>query len=278
MQEFKSNILSLTGLAESNQGGRSENQDDFGAQDTPLGFLTIVCDGMGGGPGGRTASHIVKTEITRILCDCEATTSRATAFKMAATKANDALMEQMELHPELAGMGSTFVAVLINKQSACVAFAGDSRCYRIHDKKVLFRTQDHSLVGELVRSKALTEEEARTSPQSNVISRGLGSIANHIPEIIEVPFKKGDKFILCTDGVWGSMPHKELLKHLFSKTSIKSIINNLSSKVDELGRKNGGHHDNHTIAIIEMDCDSTFQEKGNGIYQSIMNLFKRKHI
>ena len=278
MQEFKSNILSLTGLAESNQGGRSENQDDLGAQDTPLGFLTIVCDGMGGGPGGRTASHIVKTEIIRILCDCEAPTSRETAFKMAATKANDALMKQMELHPELAGMGSTFVAVLINKQSAFVAFAGDSRCYRIHDKKVLFRTQDHSLVGELVRSKALTEEEARTSPQSNVISRGLGSIANHIPEIIEVPFKKGDKFILCTDGVWGSMPHKELLKHLFSKTSIKSIINNLSSKVDELGRKNGGHHDNHTIAIIEMNCDSTFQEKGNGIYQSIMNLFKRKHI
>ena len=278
MQEFKSNILSLTGLAESNQGGRSENQDDLGAQDTPFGFLTIVCDGMGGGPGGRTASHIVKTEIIRILCDCEATTSRETAFKMAATKANDALMKQMELHPELAGMGSTFVAVLINKQSAFVAFAGDSRCYRIHDKKVLFRTQDHSLVGELVRSKALTEEEARTSPQSNVISRGLGSIANHIPEIIEVPFKKGDKFILCTDGVWGSMPHKELLKHLFSKTSIKSIINNLSSKVDELGRKNGGHHDNHTIAIIEMNCDSTFQEKGNGIYQSIMNLFKRKHI
>ena len=93
MQEFKSNILSLTGLAESNQGGRSENQDDLGAQDTPLGFLTIVCDGMGGGPGGRTASHIVKTEIIRILCDCEATTSRETAFKMAATKANDACIK-----------------------------------------------------------------------------------------------------------------------------------------------------------------------------------------
>lgn len=273
MIQLTSNIISLKGFAESCQGGRPENQDDFGSQDTPLGHLTIVCDGMGGGPGGKTASHIVKTEIIRIINECESTESRETALKMAATKANDQLMEQMRIHPELAGMGSTLVAILINKQSAFVAFAGDSRCYRIHGKHVLFRTQDHSLVGELVRSKALTEEEARTSPQSNVISRGLGSIANHVPEIIEVPYKKGDKFILCTDGVWGSMPHKDLLSHFFEKGSNDLIIKRLSEQVDRLGKKNGGHHDNHTIAIIEMGCDSIKKEEKKNIFHSLMSIF-----
>lgn len=252
----KSNRIKLHGVAASLQGGRPENQDDLGFLDTPLGFLFIICDGMGGGPGGKTASYIVKYEVAQVLSECSPQMPRENAIKMAVSKANEALFQKMEEVPQLNGMGSTFVAVLIDEHSAMVAHAGDSRCYRMHGRRLLFRTQDHSLVGELVRKKALTEEQARTSPQANVISRGLGSTSNHVPEIEEVPYRKGDRFILCTDGVWGSMPHKDLLKRFSASADEKLLVGNLSSEIDRIGQAKGGHHDNHTIAVIEMDCNS----------------------
>lgn len=258
---IKSDKIPLHGAADSLQGGRPENQDDFGFWDTPLGFLFIVCDGMGGGPGGKTASYLVKYEIAQALSECNPQMPRDKAIRMAVSKANDALLEKMEKVPALSGMGSTFVAVLINEQSAVIAHAGDSRCYRIHGKRVLYRTQDHSLVGELLRKKVLTEEQARISPQANVISRGLGSTTNHVPEIVEVPYRKGDRFILCTDGVWGSMIHKDLLKHFSEKMDCKMIVRNLSVEIDKIGVAKGGHHDNHTLGILEMDSNSALKDR-----------------
>lgn len=260
---IKSNIVSLHGAAISMQGGRPENQDDMTFLDTPLGFLAVICDGMGGGPGGKTASYIAKYEIANTLCECTPQTPRDHALKMAASRANDALEKKMNDVPSLQGMGSTFVAVLISKDSAFVAHAGDSRCYLLRGKRCVFRTKDHSLVGELVRKKALTEEEARISPQSNVISRGLGSTTNHVPEIEELPYKKGDRIVLCTDGVWGAMPQSELLKRFTQKSSSQQVVSNISSEVDNIGFSKGGGHDNHTIAILDLGNNSVLKPKTN---------------
>ncbi|MBQ9651505.1 MAG: protein phosphatase 2C domain-containing protein, partial [Prevotella sp.] len=185
--EISSKLLPLHGFGSSLQGGRPENQDDWGFVDTPLGFLLVVCDGLGGGPGGKTASAIVKREILTTIMSASPQTPRTEALKIAVSKAEDALEYKMAEVPELQGMGSTLVAVLINQQSAVVAHLGDSRFYRISGNKVAFRTGDHSLVGELVRTKALTEEQARVSPQSNVITRGLGNTSNHVADITEIP-------------------------------------------------------------------------------------------
>ena len=67
MVKISSDLFPLMGFIESRQGGRAENQDDAGYAETPQGFLLVVCDGMGGGPGGKTASLIAKTEIIRTL-------------------------------------------------------------------------------------------------------------------------------------------------------------------------------------------------------------------
>lgn len=261
MMLIKSDIVSLCGAAISMQGGRPENQDDMVFLDTPLGFLAVICDGMGGGPGGKTASYIAKYEIANTLCECTPQTPRGHALKMAVSRANEALEKKMNEVPSLQGMGSTFVAVLINKDSAFVAHAGDSRCYVLRGSKCVYRTQDHSLVGELVRKKALTEEEARLSPQSNVISRGLGSTTNHVPEIEEIPYKKGDRIVLCTDGVWGIMPHKELLKRFTPKNNSQQIVADISSEIDNIGFSNGGKHDNHTIAVLDLEISSSLKPK-----------------
>lgn len=257
---IKSDIVSLHGAAISMTGGRPENQDDMAYLDTPLGFLIVVCDGMGGGPGGKTASYTVKQEIIETLCECSQQTPRNHALKMAAARAHKALEDKMAENPALNGMGSTFVAVLINSQSAVIAHAGDSRCYRIHGKKCLFRSQDHSLVAELVRKKVMTEEEARHSPQANVITRGLGSTNNHVPEIEEIPYKKGDRFILCTDGVWGVFEHHELLRLFAQPVEQQKLLSALSVQIDKIGFSKGGGHDNHTIAMFELENNSQLEE------------------
>ncbi len=243
------------------QGGRPENQDDVGGIDTPLGYLLIVCDGMGGGPAGKAAASIVKNSIARTLCESSPQAQREHALKMAVARAQEALMETARENPSMNGMGSTFVALLINARSALVAHAGDSRCYRLHGRRCLYRSHDHSLVAELVRKKALTEEQARISPQSNVITRGLGSMSNHIPDIEEMPYKRGDRFVLCTDGVWGSMPHAQLLQKLTQQVDLQTLATQLSNEIDRLGFAKGGGHDNHTIAIVEMENNSQLQER-----------------
>ena len=258
---FTSSIIPLQGVANSMQGGRPENQDDGGFIDTPLGFLLVVCDGMGGGPGGKTASGIVKAELMASLQESNPQASRIEAMKKAVSTANDALYRKMEEVPALVGMGSTLVAILINQQSAIIAHLGDSRCYRVSHGRIVHRTNDHSLVGELVRNKALTEEQARVSPQSNVITRGLGNTNNHVPEIEEVSYCKGDRFFLCTDGVWGIMPHEELAQRLTSKQDLPSLVSNLSAEIDNRGFGSGGNHDNHTLAAIEMNADSILKDK-----------------
>lgn len=261
MFQFSSNHIELIGAADSFQGGRPENQDNLAYCDTPLGFLMVVCDGMGGGPGGKTASTIAVQEIVRMLQATSSLDDRAHAFRLAAGTANEALEQAMAQNPALTGMGSTFVAILISKHSAYVAHAGDSRCYKLRGQTVVFRTQDHSLVGELTQRKVLTEEEARTSPQSNVITRGLGSTTNHVPEIEEVPFGRGDRFILCTDGVWGIMPHPDLIQYLGKKCSPRQQLPILAAEIERRGKLSGDHHDNFTIAIIDMDCSSELTKK-----------------
>ena len=89
-----SRIVPLQGVANSMQGGRPENQDDWGFVDTPLGFLLVVCDGMGGGPGGKTASYIAKNVLIGALMECSPQASRIDAMKMAVSKANDALYQK----------------------------------------------------------------------------------------------------------------------------------------------------------------------------------------
>lgn len=272
MVQIISQRYMLSGIAVSKQGGRPENQDDCGWVDTPLGFLLVVCDGMGGGPGGKTASRIVKEEFLTTIQNCSPQASRVEAIKKAVSIANEALYLRMEKEPTLKGMGSTLVAVLINEQSAIVTHLGDSRFYSVRGKRILFRTADHSLVGEMVRNKAMSEEQARQSPQSNVIMRALGNTSNHVPEINEISFRKGDRFILCSDGVWGIMPHEQITERFTSIQDVASLATNLSAEIDQIGFSHGGNHDNHTMAIIELKMNSKLTNKMDKIKNILLSI------
>ena len=244
----------FVGCMESRQGGRAENQDMAGYIDTPLGLLVVVCDGMGGGPGGRTASQLAVDAILTALQNVAEHTSRHDALRFAIEKANDAIYCMAAENPELMGMGTTIAAIILNEQSAVMAHVGDSRIYQLRKGAIAFRTADHSYVAELVRQGHITEEEARQHPRSNVITKALGIRPQVEAEFDEVPFHTGDRFVLCTDGIWGSMPQPQLVQTLQQKMGLTELTDAVATQVDGLGQQQGGGHDNLTLAVI----DTTF--------------------
>jgi len=252
----------FVGFAESRIGGRAENQDSYGYKETPLGFLLTVCDGMGGGPGGKTASSIAVEEIITGIDEANDDEEISNIIIKAIRRANMAVIEAANENPSLAGMGSTATVLLLSEQSAFIAHVGDSRIYQIRGGRKIFRTYDHSMVFELVKQKVITEEQARLSAQSNIITRALGMKPDLEVDIVERPYVKGDRFVLCSDGIHGSMPEKELLKMLGNrKIPLVALVDDISTCVDNLGRTNGGHHDNMTLAIVETKNNSKLKEK-----------------
>lgn len=247
----------FVGFAESRIGGRPENQDSYGARQTKLGFLVTVCDGMGGGPGGKTASTIAVREIITGVEEAGEEEETANVLIKAIRRANMAILEAGRQEPALQGMGSTATVLLLTQESAYVAHVGDSRIYQIRGKHKVFRTFDHSMVFDLVKQNVITEEQARLSAQSNIITRALGIKPDVQVDVMEVSYEKGDRFALCTDGIHGSMPEQELVKMIGNrKSSMGAVLDDIATLVDNIGRSSGGNHDNLTLAIIEPKVNS----------------------
>lgn len=259
--QLKTSFPYIAGYAESRIGGRSENQDSYGYADTPLGFLVTVCDGMGGGPGGKMASSIAVKEIVDSVNDANQEETIPNILIKAVRRANLAIIQRGTEQPELQGMGSTCTVLLINENVATVAHVGDSRVYQLRGTHKVFRTFDHSMVFDLVKQKVITEEQARLSAQSNVITRALGIKTDLEVEVAECPYEKGDRFMLCTDGVHGTMEEKALLKLVGEKNELQKVVTTIAMKIDSEGRNSGGGHDNLTLAIVETKCKSKQTEK-----------------
>lgn len=247
----------LKAFAESRIGGRPENQDSYGWADTKFGYLVTVCDGMGGGPGGKTASAIAVNEIINGIKEASSDETTANIIIKAIRRANMAIIEAGNDNPSLRGMGSTATVLLVSEQSAIVAHVGDSRVYQLRGARKIFRTFDHSMVFEMVAQGVITEEQARLSAQSNVITRALGIRPDVEVELKELPYEKYDRFMLCTDGVHGSMPEQQLLKLASNrKMKLGVVVDNIATTTDNIGRTTGGGHDNLTLAIVETNINS----------------------
>jgi len=256
------NKVILNAFAESRIGGRPENQDSYGWKETGLGYLVTLCDGMGGGPGGKTASSIAVREIITGISEADKDEEIPNIIIKAIRRANMAIIKAGNENPSLKGMGSTATVLLLSEYSAFVAHAGDSRVYQLRNGKKVFRTFDHSMVFEMVRQGVITEEQARLSAQSNIITKALGIYPDIQVDVQEIPFEAGDRFMLCSDGVHGSMPEEELIKMAANKKSkLGAITDDIATFADNLGYSSGGGHDNLTLAIIETKINSKLKPK-----------------
>jgi len=241
---------------QSNIGGRTENQDFYGSAITKFGVLIIVCDGMGGYNGGRHAAEravqIIIEEVTN-----RDDTNPAKALQGAILKANEVIWQESNTNTNLKGMGSTVAALLVTPEKAICGHLGDSRIYQLRKGRILHRTSDHSLVFDLVRQGKITEEQARLSDKSNVITRSLGKMPIVDIEITDnLSYQTGDRFLLCTDGIWSMIPENKLTEMISEKGDVETIITNLIDKINAIGIAYGGNNDNLTAALIEIETSS----------------------
>lgn len=251
------------GFVDSRIGGRKENQDSAGFRETELGSLIVVCDGMGGMQGGSVASQLAVQTILETVAFADKKTNPKTVLIQAIKNANSAIIEHGQNNPNLRGMGTTATVLLLTPYSALTAYVGDSRIYQLRNGKKIFRTFDHSMVFEMVKKRIISEEQARLSAQSNVILKALGVNADVEVEIDERPYKKGDRFVLCSDGFWGAMPEEEFVRHLVERNPIDKILESTANVVESIGRNSGQEFDNLTAAILEMSNNSILKEKMN---------------
>lgn len=251
------------GFVDSRIGGRKENQDSAGFRETELGSLIVVCDGMGGMQGGSVASQLAVQTILETVALAEKKANPTSVLIQAIKNANSAIIEQGQKNPNLRGMGTTATVLLLTPYSALTAYVGDSRIYQLRNGKKIFRTFDHSMVFEMVKKRIISEEQARLSAQSNVILKALGVNLEVEVEIAERPYKKGDRFVLCSDGFWGAMPEEEFVRHLVESKPIDKILESTANVVESIGRNSGQEFDNLTAAIIEMSSNSILKEKMN---------------
>ena len=251
------------GFVDSRIGGRKENQDSAGFRETELGSLIVVCDGMGGMQVGSVASQLAVQTILETVALADKKTNPKTVLIQAIKNANAAIIEHGQNNPNLRGMGTTATVLLLTPYSALTAYVGDSRIYQLRNGKKIFRTFDHSMVFEMVKKRIISEEQARLSAQSNVILKALGVNADVEVEIAERPYKKGDRFVLCSDGFWGAMPEEEFVRHLVESNPIDKILESTANVVESIGRNSGQEFDNLTAAILEMSSNSILKEKMN---------------
>ncbi len=249
-------------LADTRQGGRPENQDTCAWGDTRYGLLVTVCDGMGGGPSGKMASATAANRLVQYVTEYTDTCDRKQLLADAVQAANQAVYEMAQENPALKGMGTTVTAILINDQSAIVAHVGDSRIYQLRHGRKVFRTWDHSRVFEGLKTGMYkNEEECRLSPESNIIIRAVGTLDHVKVDVKELPYEKGDRFMLCTDGIWGAFPEKEIIAMAAKTAYLAGAVESLVVRVDEVGMLSGGHHDNLTLAMLETKKDSILKEE-----------------
>lgn len=249
----------LHGFYESRQGGRSENQDYAGWIDTPLGALLIVCDGMGGMRGGSTASRLAVTTVLDFVSNCDPQDKAEMALVKAIKHANTVVFEAGQSDENLHGMGTTITALLMNPKAVTVAHVGDSRIYQLRKGRKVFRTFDHSMVFEMVKKKVITEEQARLSAQSNIIMRAMGIKPDLDVEVHTLPYRKGDRFLLCSDGFWGVLPEPAFLELVTGDGPIDKVLESSFATIEQTAQIKGGEYDNLTAALVEVGQKSTMR-------------------
>jgi len=233
---------------------RQNNEDSFGywepeddQQFLRKGRLAVVADGMGGYEGGQEASRLAVETLLEVYRDFGGDDPQA-ALLEALQAAHEQIRQYSFAHPELRGMGTTCTAAAIVQDALYYVHVGDTRLYLIRDGQITRVTRDHSYVGRLVESGMISQEEAETHPQRNILTAALGTNPDLImdspgrPE----PLRPEDVLLICSDGLWGQVRDSEILDAVENKSAEQA-----GRKLIELARERGGP-DNITVEILRL--------------------------
>jgi serine/threonine protein phosphatase PrpC len=247
----------LCGAASDRGSIRDRNEDYYGiyAPKTDdlvdsLGILAVVSDGMGGHLSGAEASKkAVETLGAAYFADgtgaASLAPSPANRLRWAFLEANRAVYETIgEGHNGMAG--TTCTAAVLLPDSVVIAHAGDSRAYIVRGRDIAQLTDDHSIVGEMVRKGILSDEEAARHPHRNVITRAMGLRGTLEVDIKEsVAIECGDRILICSDGLFSMVREREI-----AEIAAKGSPEKACQKLVKRAKEEGGS-DNVTVLIAE---------------------------
>jgi protein phosphatase len=226
----------------SDTGRERRTNEDNAFAEAPL---FAVADGMGGARGGEVASGIVVETFTGGMPDGVAPEAGLAELTR---EANHRIHERATSDSERAGMGTTLTAAYVGDGEVAFAHVGDSRAYCFRDGKLGQLTNDHSLVGELVRRGKLTEQQAEEHPQRSVITRALGPEASVQVDSFSVSAKPGDVFLLCSDGLT-SMVGLETMEGILRESDSLDVA---ARRLIDAANENGGR-DNITVILFRIE-------------------------
>jgi protein phosphatase len=225
---------------------RKNNEDSCAIVDES--GLCVVADGMGGHLGGEIASNIAIETVT------EAFKARgregderkdAELLTKCIKNANKEIYRRGNADPALKNMGTTIVAVALGRDYVVTANVGDSRIYRLRGGELAQISEDHSWVGELRKKNLISEEDARSHPLKNIITRALGMEPGVEVDVKWDKIKTGDIYLLCSDGLTDLVTDGEILKVMVKHG------HNLEAMAAELIEQAnaGGGTDNITVGL-----------------------------
>ena len=219
---------------------RRHNEDAFVCEPP----LFAIADGVGGAQAGELASRLATAVVGRT--QAEGRTGRELVVGLI-EDANRSVYERASADESVSGMGTTMTVALAENDHVWIGHVGDSRAYLLRDGALEQLTEDHSLVAELVRSGRLTPDEAGSHPQRSVITRALGTDAEVAVDVMAVPTKPRDVFVLCSDG----------LSSMVGDTAIRDVLKQHGDDLGTAARvlvdaaNAAGGEDNITVVLFE---------------------------
>ncbi|HXO43047.1 MAG TPA: PP2C family serine/threonine-protein phosphatase [Thermoanaerobaculia bacterium] len=169
-------------------------------------------------------------------------------LEMAVRRAHDSVLSAISKDGSLHGMGTTVVSLLLAGPTAAVAHVGDSRAYRLRDGRLDQLTQDHTWVHEQVVAGLLSNEQARSHPLKNVVTRALGGESEVVVDVRELQMQPGDFYLLCSDGLTGMLSDADIRERLGSGRNLHEICRSL---VNEANARGG--LDNVTVVLLAVE-------------------------
>jgi PPM family protein phosphatase len=228
---------------------RDKNEDSFWISEQKK--LLAVADGMGGHQAGEVASKKAIEFMKSIFSDSILDEFKNDNQKIQShlvtglMNINDKIYSLGRTNINYSGMGTTASVVFLNYNQVHACHIGDSRIYIINKKSIVQLGKDHSYVAKQIQKGLMTEEEARYSPLKNRLTKVLGMPWLVVPEYNEAILKKGDRLLICSDGLWDMLSDLTIQKIVKSSNDAKSISNNLVNEAN-----NAGGEDNITVIIV----------------------------
>jgi len=220
---------------------RETNEDSF----ICLPPLFVVADGMGGHVAGEIASKMATETIREYIAANGKMAGPQVLLERAVSEANTLIFRLAQQRSECSGMGTTVTAVIIDGTKIYWSHVGDSRLYQLRAGQFTQVTEDHSLVGELVRRGNIDKEEALHHPQRNILTRAVGTDEQVCVDSGIAEWSVGDKLLLCSDGLTNMVRDEELLAVISSEMSGEAAANELVIMANSAGGL-----DNITLILV----------------------------